>query len=197
MVAGIPGRPRDAELNSHILRATQELLVHGGLGEATVDAIAARAGVGKASFYRRWPSRDALILDALHDHTRDSLQVPTGVTGLAALEVHVMELTSILTDERIAPVLRALTSRALTDDALAAEFRERWIAPRRAVAHELARQAVDAGELRPRVDLDLLIDQFIAPLYLRLVYHRDALDPDTARTRFRVALEGARAQPHA
>lgn len=195
MVAGVPGRPRDADLDVHILCATEDLLVNGGLGAATVDAIAARAGVGKASIYRRWTSRDALILDALHDHTKNSLQVPSGVTGLAALEVHVTELASILADERIGPVLRALTSRTLTDDGLAAEFRERWIRPRREVARELARQAIEAGELSGDTDVDLAIDMVIAPLYLWLVYHRGSLDADSARTRFRLALEGLAPRP--
>lgn len=190
MAAGVPGRPRDADLDVHILSATEDLLVNGGLGAATVDAIAARAGVGKASIYRRWHSRDALILDALHDHTEGSLQVPDGVTGLAALEVHVIELASVLADERIGPVLRALTSRALIDEGLASEFRERWIRPRREVARQLAGQAIAAGELAADLDIDLAIDQVIAPLYLWLVYHRGSLDADSARTRFRLALEG-------
>ena len=73
-----PGRPRDAALDASILRAAMELLGESGIHAVTMDAVAQRAGAGKASLYRRWKSKDELLADALTLHSPIDVEVDTG-----------------------------------------------------------------------------------------------------------------------
>lgn len=186
-----PGRPRRSELDVVILRATADLLMEGGLTAASIDAIASRAGVGKASIYRRWPSRDELILDALLDRTADSLQIPEGMSALGALEFHMAELARVLSRPRIGSLLRALTARAQTDEILAEQFRERWILPRRSIARELVDRALREGSVAADIDVELLLDELVAPHYFRLLYGLPPLSPQAVAVSVRQVLHGA------
>ncbi|MFT8396731.1 TetR/AcrR family transcriptional regulator [Propionibacterium sp.] len=190
------GRPRRADLDGVILTATADLLVKGGLAAAGVDAIAARAGVGKASIYRRWSSRDDLILDALLVCTASSLKIPEQMSAVEALEFHVAELAGVLSEPRIGPLLRALTARAQADDALAGRLRERWILPRRTVARQLVDRALHEGSVDPGVDVELLLDELVAPHYFRLIYGLPALSREAVAVSVRQVLRGAGVRDH-
>ena len=72
------GRPRDTTLNTQILHAAMELLGEGGMAAVTMDAVAQRAGAGKASLYRRWKSKDELLADALTRLSPIDVEVDTG-----------------------------------------------------------------------------------------------------------------------
>src|SRR3954453_18096046 len=72
-----PGRPRSADLHRAIIKSTLDLLVDAGYNALTVEAVAARAGVGKTTVYRRWANKDALIADALSSTNGELLPMPT------------------------------------------------------------------------------------------------------------------------
>jgi AcrR family transcriptional regulator len=174
------GRPRSESCRAAILTAAGELMLEGGLAAATMEAIAARAGVSKATIYKWWPSRGAVALDGLLARVSDSLIVPEGVPARVALQVQIAALISLFTDSTTGQLLRALVATAQTDPEIARALRERWISPRRAVAAEIVRTGIARGEIRPDTDVAAAVDQLFAPVYHRLLFGHDQLDTSLA-----------------
>ena len=148
------GRPRSEKARLAILAAAGDLMLSGGLAAATMDAIAARAGVGKATIYKWWPSRGAVALNELLDRVGGTLAIPEGLSTSQALTWQIGELITLLRDTAAGPLMRALVAAAQSDPDIARSLRERWLAPRRAVALEVLRSGVERGEIRPVIDLE-------------------------------------------
>jgi len=163
------GRPRSAQVDTAIVDAVLELIAEHGLGSLTVESVAARAGVGKATLYRRWPNKDALVLDALA-HLNDGLPPVQGDTLRE-------RLVSLLTPMRCRPqaarsmrlIPRVLSHREASPELYECFF-EQVIAPRRERFLVELRAAVQAGEIRSDVDLELAVNALVGPvLYQSLV----------------------------
>jgi AcrR family transcriptional regulator len=176
------GRPRSETCRTAILIAAGELMLEGGLGVATMEAIAGRAGVSKATIYKWWPSRGAVALDGLLSRVSDSLIVPEGVSAADALTVVLTALIRLFTDSTTGQLLRALVATAQSDPEIARALRERWMGPRRAVAAEIIRAGVARGEIRADIDVDAVADQLFAPVYHRLLFGHGPLDQSLAAT---------------
>lgn len=181
-MGGHRGRPRSEQARRAILDAAGELMLEGGLGAATMEAIAARAGVSKATIYKWWPSRGAVALDGLLDQVQHTISVPDDLDTAAALQYQVDGLIHIFRDTRIGAIMRAVASQALDDPELARAVRERWVGPRRAVAAEVIRRGIARGDLRPDLDVDAALDQLYGPIYYRLLFGHAALSPDLGGT---------------
>lgn len=173
------GRPRSEAARQAILAAAGELMLSGGLGTATMDAIAARAGVSKATIYKWWPSRGAVALDGFLDQVAGTLAIPEGMTAQEALTWQLDALVRLFADTAAGPLMRALVAQAQTDPDIARSLRERWLAPRRAVSLDVLRQGMARGEIRADIDAEAVLDQLFAPVYQRLFFahapHRDDL----------------------
>ncbi len=163
------GRPRSAQADTAIVDAVLELITEQGLGSLTVESVAARAGVGKATLYRRWPNKDALVLDALA-HLNDALPPVLGDTLRE-------RLVSLLTPMRCRPqaarsmrlIPRVLSHREGSPELYECFF-EQVIAPRRERFLVELRAAAEAGEIRADVDLELAVNALVGPvLYQSLV----------------------------
>jgi len=170
------GRPRSERARQAIVQAAGELLAEGGMPAATMEAIAARAGVSKATIYKWWPSRGAVMLEGLFELTRSTLDVPEGADLRAALKAHIGALEALLVDGVAGPLLRALLAEAGSDPAVAEALRERWLGPRRAIVAERLRAAIARGELRADTDIETAGDQLFAPVYYRLLFGHAPLD---------------------
>ncbi len=162
-----PGRPRSERAHQAILRATLELLLEQGFAEMSVEGVATRAGVGKATIYRRWPSKADLVAEAVGRLSHKALDpVDTGsVRGdlilLAEQAFHTQEageVTEIM--------LKLMNERARYPE-LQAAFIRRVVQPRRRIVAEILERGIARGELRPDVDIDLLIDVLIGPIVYR------------------------------
>ena len=175
---GVRGRPRSERARTAILGAAGELMLAGGLRAATVDGIAARAGVSKATVYRWWPSRGAVALDGFLHQVEDTIQVPEGATTHDALVHQLRALVGLLRDTPSGPLLRALTAQAESDPEVAAALRDQWLAPRRAATVAILERAVADGELRADADISVALDQLFAPVYQRLHYGHEPLTDD-------------------
>jgi AcrR family transcriptional regulator len=162
-----PGRPRSAEAHAAILAAALELAVEGGLRGLSMEAIAARAGVGKATIYRRWKTKEALFAEAIGSIAL-APEVPD--TGSARGD---FEATSGAAVGRMAPeafrVLPRLMADAADDPELLAALREALVRPRRAAIAEILRRGIERGELRGDVDIDLVSDMLIGPMIARVL----------------------------
>jgi AcrR family transcriptional regulator len=167
-----PGRPRSAEADRAILGATLQLALESGLSRMTMEAVAARAGVGKATVYRRWDSKEALFVDALRSVAADLEPPDTGSFRGDWLAIFGGEEAAI-TPAAVRLVPRLLAESA-DDPALYRAIIDTFVAPRRAIGVEAVRRAIARGELRKDVDPELVVDLVVGPL----VYRALIADPD-------------------
>ena len=169
------GRPRSAEADEAIVGATLGLLCEEGFDRLSMDAVAQRAGVGKATIYRRWPSKEALVIDAVARRTDPFAGEVPGETArdrlLAVLEAMVATARS-----EVGRLLPCMVGATVTNPPLARHYRERILEPRRARIAEILRDGVEAGELRPGVDVATAVDQVVGPLLYRIVFGDDVPD---------------------
>ena len=167
-------------------------MLSGGLTAATMDAIAARAGVSKATIYKWWPSRGAVALDGFLDRVSGTLVIPDGLSTREALTWQLRALVDLLQGSAAGPLMRALGAEAQWDPDIARALRERWLAPRRTVALAVLRRGVERGEIRASADPEVLMDQLYAPVYYRLLFGHGRLDEDLADTLVTTLLDGVR-----
>jgi AcrR family transcriptional regulator len=190
-----PGRPRDARHDQAILEATLGILQEQGYRGVTIEGVAARAGVGRPTIYRRWPSKPALVVAALVQSTR--LAVPVLDTGslrrdLIAVQRHQVELMN-------SPDARRITAGLIADLAddpeLADTYVSQYLAPRRATVWEVLRRGVDRGQLDADVDFAFVYDLLVGPLFMRAVVWGQPLAPDAAEKTADVILAAFGANP--
>jgi AcrR family transcriptional regulator len=160
-----------------ILQATFDLVAEHGVGGVTVDAVAARAGVGKQTIYRHWGSRAHLIHAAISCMAVDE-EVPDTGTLRGDLSALLQQLVAFLGKSDAGRVLPSLIDAAERDPELH-ELRQVHIAQRRATFEHVFRKAIARGELDAGADIDLLTDVVAGPFfYKRLVSQREVQTVD-------------------
>ncbi|QDP97876.1 TetR/AcrR family transcriptional regulator [Microlunatus elymi] len=160
-----------------ILAATEELCRENGYRKLTIEAIAARAGVGKTTIYRWWPSRGAIVLELL-DETATVGTAPPNTGDLAAdLRALLQEVIDIIVPADTSPGV-GLMAESLQDPELGRALRERLIEPRIETFKQRLRQAQDAGQLPADADLEVALDLLYGPIYHRLALHLGMPDSD-------------------
>jgi AcrR family transcriptional regulator len=175
-----PGRPRSQERRTAILAAAGELMLEGGLAAATMEAIAARAGVSKATIYKWWPSRGAVALEGFMVAVAGSWSLSDETSTREALYLLLHNAVELFTAGPAGPLLRALTADSLSQPDIARALRERWFGPRRALAVDVVRRGIERKELRPDLDMALTVDALFAPLYYRLLFGHERIDDEFA-----------------
>src|SRR5260221_4688988 len=167
------GRPRSKLADSAILRAATALMAERGLGGMSIEEVACRAGVGKATIYRRWPSRGALALEAFLAEFLGQQPLPdTGTLRgdlLAALRAWIRSVTQT----SAGPMLSGLIAEVQQDRALAAAWRDRVVEAVRAQYAIMLDRAISRGEIPADTDKDVVLDLLYGPAYHRLLHgHR-------------------------
>jgi len=177
------GRRRNDAAKEAILDAAFRLLSDPKTGAAglTIEAIAAEAGVGRQTIYRWWPSKGAVLADALARYARGV--VPDRDTGSFAgdLTAFLVDSFAGLGDQSLAGRLRQIVAAAQHDEHVARVLSE-FTAMRRAALRALLERGRDAGELAPDADLDMLVDMAYGVLYYRLLVGHAPLDENAARS---------------
>ncbi|MGI8710267.1 MAG: TetR/AcrR family transcriptional regulator [Acidimicrobiales bacterium] len=171
------GRPRSTLVDQAIRGAAQELLVEQGYGGMTMEAVAARAGVGKATVYRRWSTKAELLVDSLRGH--DAPQVPLPDTGDVRADVKTM-LVAIQRSMagQDGPIMAAFAAEKLRHPELRAVFERVFVTERRRHLEHLVAKAVDQGELPTGTDVELLAETGPAICFHRLFLHDAPPDPE-------------------
>lgn len=166
----VRGRPRSDAVHRAILDATRELLVRDGFTRLRLEGVAARAGVGKATIYRRWPSKEALALDLLLELASPHLAVDA--TGDTRAELREVVLNAIrgLTETPFGPVMKALISQIAGNPAIGDPFREMVVGARREQVVWVIERGIARGDLRPEVDPAIATELLVGPVYFRLVF---------------------------
>jgi AcrR family transcriptional regulator len=183
------GRPRSERARLAVLDAAADLLVEGGLSAATMEAIAARAGVSKVTIYKWWPSRGSVAVDAYFRRFDETYTyVDTGDVA-ADLTTQIRLLMDTFRG-RAGEIMAELIGRGQTDPALAETLRVGWLQPRREATAAVLQRAVDRSQIRADADLPTVMDQLFAPLYWRLMMGHQSLDDGLAEALVRNALEG-------
>ena len=157
---------RTAQTSQAILDATLSALAEVGYAALTLDGVAVRAGVHRSSVYRRWATKDELIVDAvLASAARD---VPTPDTG--SLRGDLRALAQAVAANLASPVtlalLRTYVSEAGRAEGIELVARAFWD-ERFALATTMVHRAIGRGELEPQADAELIIETLVAPLFLR------------------------------
>jgi AcrR family transcriptional regulator len=172
-----PGRPRSERATTAILGAARELLEERGLRGLSVDAIAGRAGVSKATIYRWWPSKAAVVMDAFLAGTGPRMPFPDTGSTREDLRRQLRSVIRLFNEPRTRGPFVALIAESQHDPELARALRERFIASRRAAAREVFTRGQARGELRPDLDVDIAIDALYGALYYRLLISGEPLKP--------------------
>jgi AcrR family transcriptional regulator len=175
------GRRRNDAARDAILDAAFRLLSDPGTDGLTIEAIAAEAGVGRQTIYRWWPSKGAVLADALIRHAR--VVVPERDTGTFAgdLAAFLTDSFAGLAEGGYAARLRQIVAAAQQDEHVAHLLAD-FTAVRRAALRALLERGRNAGELAQDADLDMLVDMAYGVLYYRLLVGHAPLDEKAARS---------------
>jgi AcrR family transcriptional regulator len=186
-----PGRPRSEQARLAILRGTLQLLGENGFPDLTMEAVAAHAGVAKATVYRWWPNKAALIADAFASSATRKLHFPDTGSLVTDMSRQMRQLIKVFRSRR-GRIVSAILGAGQSDRALVAAFRERFLRPRRQEAYATLHRAILRGELSPDVNLDLLLDSLYGPIYMRFLIRHDTLTPQFVDQLCHLVLAGAR-----
>ncbi|MFJ9446150.1 TetR/AcrR family transcriptional regulator [Kitasatospora sp. NPDC101235] len=173
------GRRRNEAAHRAILDAALRLLAESDGTPVTIDAIARTAGVGKQTVYRWWPSKGAVLLDALTDRADQDVHGPGTGDLRTDLRAFIATTFEAAGRDTTASALRTVAREAARDPHLA-ELMRSFTAARRTALRELLAKGRERGELAGDADLDLIADQVYGVFWYRFLLGHGALDADTA-----------------
>jgi AcrR family transcriptional regulator len=184
------GRPRSEKARNAILEAAAELLLERGLTAVSMDAVAARAGVSKATIYRWWPTKETLALDALY---QEWAHVPPA-RDTGSLRGDLLDLlrpwVRLAIRRPYGRAIAALLTEAQTDPAFGREYLARFVEPRREQAREIFRRAIARGEIPADTKVEVALDLLYGPIYHRLLHRHAPLNDRFVRDVIDTALHG-------
>ena len=186
-----PGRPRDARVDSAVLAATIAEVTERGFGGATIDGIAARAGVGKATIYRRWPNKEAVLQYVGAQLTDTCESIDSGDLRTDLLSIFEPLAEQFRGGGPIATLMPGLIAEAAHDESIR-EMVGRLAADRRSGAVDAIERARKRGELRRGTDANAVIDMIAGSFLYRTMLLGEVLPDDFAATIVDMALEGVR-----
>jgi AcrR family transcriptional regulator len=173
------GRPQDPRVDRRIVAATLALLAEGGVSELRMDDVADRAGVGKATIYRRYRSKNALVSAAVATLVNEIAIPDTGSTraDVLALMSQAVELYSGPLAPRLMP---SLLEEAHRNPELGATVRTEFLAGRRAALGVVLKRGVRRGDLRRGLDIELALDVLGGAIFYRLLVTGGPIDQQLA-----------------
>jgi len=188
------GRPRSEKARLAILNSTRELLDAGGLGAATVEAVAKRAKVGKPTIYRYWANAQELAMAALiSEPTAANLNADDG-DPLLALKAHLEAVIERFSE----PLGRQITQLMASSDAnshLSKAFRNQVILQSREVGRTLINRAIATGELTSSLPMDTLLDMIYGAVFYRMLIGHEPLSINMAEEIISTLTTGLRSHP--
>ena len=191
VAARAPGRPRSQTARKAILKSTLQLLQKTGFTELSIEAIAARARVGKATVYRWWPNKAELVMEAFVFAVEAQLRIPTSGSAEKVIREQMKRWTQIF-DSPLGRVIAAVIGAGQSDPAMLEAFQHQYVEPRRREARKLLREAMRTGEIRSNLDPDTILDILYGPLYIRLLLQHAKLSSDLPDLVFDIVMPGLR-----
>lgn len=196
----LPGRPRSEQARIAIFRSTLKLLRRSSFSGLTIEAVAADANVGKATVYRWWPNKGALVVDAFASSAEKQLHFPNTGSVYRDMSLQMSQFLGILRSQR-GRIVAALLAGGQSDPEVLAAFRDRFLRPRREEAYKTLRRAIQRRELPKNLDLDVALDTLYGAIYMRFLIRHGELTDSYVRDVCRIVLSGAakemKRSPHA
>jgi AcrR family transcriptional regulator len=191
------GRPRSKARKQAILHAAFELLGERGLSATSMNAVAERAGVSKATIYRWWDSKELLALDALYAEWDAASPAPrqTGTLRGEMLAL-VRPWVRLVAARPSARILTALLAEAQNDPEFADAYRAHFVEPRRDQARAMFTRAIARGEIPADTDIEVAIDHLWGPFYHRLFHGHAPLNDHFTRQSVETVLTGILPHDH-
>jgi len=172
---------RSQKSHRAILDAALDLCAEQGYGNVTVEAIAARAGVSKKTIYRWWPTKGAVVLEALHEWREDAMTLPDTGDIVADLQAQLEIVIEFMTGPRGA-AYTGLIAESQHDERLAHALADRFIRPRNEVTLARLRTAQEQHQLAVDADLPLLVERLYGPIHYRILLHLGPYSPSSIRS---------------
>ena len=185
------GRPRSERARKAILEAAAELLLARGLSAVSMDAVAERAGVSKATIYRWWPTKETLALDALYTEWAAARSQTRDTGSLRGDLLSMLRPWARRAGSRpYGRVVAALLTEAQTDPVFGAEYRQRFLEPRREQVREIFRRAIERGEIPAGTKVEVSLDLLYGSMYHRLLHGHAPLNDRFVRDVVDTVLNG-------
>jgi AcrR family transcriptional regulator len=181
-------RPRDPRADEAILGAVLDLLAEVGFGRFTMDDVASAAGVGKATIYRRWPSKEQLVLDALSSGREPPPPVDTGSLRGDLDEIY-LRMVGAQARETTTRLMPALAVEAAVDEDVRARLRA-FVDDRRQPARDAFGRGIARGEVAADLDVELAIDLITGSVLNRLFFSDLPVDEEVLAKVLDVVLAG-------
>ncbi len=167
---------RSKRAHEAILSAAAELIHERSYSDVCIEAIAARAGVGKQTIYRWWPSKAAVVMEACAAQVARVVPLPDTGSVREDLRDYLTHICAFFTDHLSKPAIAGLLAEAQCDPELAQAFQQRLLTQRRAVLRTILERGVARGELRDEVDRDLIMDVVHGAIWYRTLLLKSAMD---------------------
>ncbi|EDU38176.1 transcriptional regulator, TetR family [Clostridium sporogenes ATCC 15579] len=183
------GRPRSEKTKQAILSAAYELLLGNGFGAVTVEKIAERAGVSKATIYKWWPNKAAVVMDAFFDAAVVRLPIPDTGSTINDMIIQVNNLAKFLIS-REGKVINEIIAEGQFNQKLAEAYRAIYFKPRRLDSRYILERGISRGELKEDLDIELVIDLIFGPLFYRLLITGDMVNEAFIKDLINYAFKG-------
>ncbi|GEP65088.1 TetR family transcriptional regulator [Clostridium beijerinckii] len=183
------GRPRSEKTKNAILSAAYDLLLESGFGSVTIEKIAEKAGVSKATIYKWWSNKAAVVMDAFFDAAVVRLPVPDTGSTMDDIIIQVNNLANFLTS-REGKVINEIIAEGQSDQKLAETYRTVYFKPRRLDSRYILERGISRGELKEDLDIELVMDLVFGPLFYRLLITGDIVDENFIRNMVICAFNG-------
>lgn len=171
------GRPRSEKTKKAILTAAYDLLLENGFGAVTIEKISEKAGVSKATIYKWWSNKAAVVMDAFFDAAVERLPIPNTGSTINDMIIQVNNLAKFLIS-REGKIINEIIAEGQFDKKLAEVYRTIYFKPRRLDSRHILERGISRGELRKDLDIELVIDLIFGPLFYRLLITGDIVDED-------------------
>jgi len=183
-VGGLPaarrGRPRRPGIDERILAATVELVSEGGFDAVVMDAVAARAGVSKATVYARWSTKGELVVAAISCYVGAALPPPPDTGDVREDLRQLYTSTAVGLTGLVGRLIPPLVGEIAHNPTLAAAFRTQFVEPRRQRVRAVIERGIGSGQLAGTTNVELLVDLGAAFVFHRLLVTGGAIGPDLA-----------------
>jgi AcrR family transcriptional regulator len=183
------GRPREARADRAILDAALDLMAEHGVHALRMDDVASRAGVGKATIYRRYRSKDQLVMDAVGALVSE-IEIPDSGSTRDDLLALMREAVELYSDSLAAGLMPTVVDEMSRNAELAAVARDRFLTGRRAALRAVFDRGVRRGDLRRDLDVELALDVLGGPLFYRLMITGGPIDERLAENIVELILRG-------
>jgi AcrR family transcriptional regulator len=189
------GRPRNDDLRQLILNTALDLAFEVGFRALTVEAIAAKAGVGKTTIYRRWPNKGAVVMDAFLSIVGPKTIFPSTDRAINSIQLQMKAQVKAFRS-KYGKMIRSLVGDGQFDSDVLDAFRRRWILPRRQLARSTIELAMKQGDFLPDLDVDTVIDTLYAPIYYRLMFETGPISDAYANGLYQSVIKGYSTSKH-